>query len=167
MIFWLELKLEISYRVIISWRILVSFRGFFWRLYFCMVKYLSFHNSSSFALRYLLFNVNVKATILFFSFPIDKFVMDWATKKIDPWITQINYSKININYKTNQSTILVINLATKCLFNWHKANLDQQKIAFNLIPGGWNTQNQPIFVVKSGHKNSNKPKAIIQLVFAG
>jgi hypothetical protein len=44
--------------------------------------------------------------------------------------------------------------------------LDQQKIAFNLIPEGWNTQNQPIFVVKSGHKNSNKPKAIIQLVFA-
>ncbi len=36
--------------VIISWRILVSFRGFFWRLYPCMVKYLSFHNSS-FALR--------------------------------------------------------------------------------------------------------------------
>ncbi len=36
MIFWLVLKLEISYRVIIiSRRILVSFRGFFWRLYFC------------------------------------------------------------------------------------------------------------------------------------
>jgi hypothetical protein len=44
--------------------------------------------------------------------------------------------------------------------------LDQQKIAFNLIPGGWNTQNQPIFVVISGHKNGNKPTAIIQLVFA-
>jgi hypothetical protein len=29
MTFWLGLKLEISYRVIISWRILVSFRGFF------------------------------------------------------------------------------------------------------------------------------------------
>jgi hypothetical protein len=44
MIFWLVLKLEISYRAfIISRRILVSFRGFFWRLYFCMVKYLSFH----------------------------------------------------------------------------------------------------------------------------
>jgi hypothetical protein len=28
MIFWLVLKLEISYRVIISQRILVSFRGF-------------------------------------------------------------------------------------------------------------------------------------------
>ncbi len=51
MIFWLVLKLEISYRgVIISGRILVSLRGFFGRLYFCMVKYLSFHNSS-FALR--------------------------------------------------------------------------------------------------------------------
>jgi hypothetical protein len=35
MIFWLRLKLEISYnRIIISWRLLVSFRGFFWRLYF-------------------------------------------------------------------------------------------------------------------------------------
>jgi hypothetical protein len=33
MIFWLVLKFEISYnRVVISWRILVSFRGFFWRL---------------------------------------------------------------------------------------------------------------------------------------
>ncbi len=43
--FWLVLKLEISYyRVIIPWRILVSFleEFFFWRLYFCMVKYLSF-----------------------------------------------------------------------------------------------------------------------------
>jgi hypothetical protein len=47
-LFWLVLKLEISYRVMISWRIL---RGLFWRLYFCMVKYLNFHNSS-FALRY-------------------------------------------------------------------------------------------------------------------
>ncbi len=49
--------LEISYRVVIYlegfW---FSFRGFFWRLYFCMVKYLSFHNSS-FSLRYFL---NVK-----------------------------------------------------------------------------------------------------------
>ncbi len=51
-IFGLCLKLEISYnRVLISWRILVSFRGFFLEDYiFCMVKYLSFHNSS-FALR--------------------------------------------------------------------------------------------------------------------
>jgi hypothetical protein len=48
---------EISYRVIISWRILVSFRGFFEDHSFCMAKYLSFHNSS-FAL-----NVNVKATV--------------------------------------------------------------------------------------------------------
>ncbi len=47
MIFWLVLKLEISYnRVIISWRILISFRGFFERLYFFIVKYLSFHNFS-------------------------------------------------------------------------------------------------------------------------
>ncbi len=40
MIFWFVLKLEISFRVIMSWRILVFFREFFWRLYFCMVKYL-------------------------------------------------------------------------------------------------------------------------------
>jgi hypothetical protein len=53
MIFWLVFKLEISYRVIISSRILVSFRGFFGRLHFCMVKYLNFHNSS-FALRYFI-----------------------------------------------------------------------------------------------------------------
>jgi hypothetical protein len=46
MIFWLVLKLEISYyRVIISWSILVSFKSIFWRLYFCMVKlFESFHN---------------------------------------------------------------------------------------------------------------------------
>jgi len=48
MTFWLVLKLEISYRVMIFWRILVFFlgRGFFWRLYFCMVQYLSFRNPS-------------------------------------------------------------------------------------------------------------------------
>jgi hypothetical protein len=50
MTFWLVLKLEISYNrvIIISWRILVFFlgRGFFWRLYFCMVQYLSFRNPS-------------------------------------------------------------------------------------------------------------------------
>ncbi len=40
MIFWLVLKLDISFRVIMSWRILAFFRGFFWRLYFWMVKYL-------------------------------------------------------------------------------------------------------------------------------
>ncbi len=35
MIFWFVLKLEISYlEVMISWRILVSFRGLFWRIYF-------------------------------------------------------------------------------------------------------------------------------------
>ncbi len=52
MIFWLVLELKISYNrvIIISWRILVSFRGIFGRLYFCMVKYLSFLNSS-FALK--------------------------------------------------------------------------------------------------------------------
>jgi len=50
-IVWLVLKFKISYRVIISWMILVSFRGFFWRLYFCMVKYLNLHNFS-FALKY-------------------------------------------------------------------------------------------------------------------
>jgi len=46
MIFGLVLKLEISYRVMISCKILVSFRGFFWKMInFWMVKYLSFHNS--------------------------------------------------------------------------------------------------------------------------
>jgi hypothetical protein len=42
--------LKISHRVMISWRILVSFKGFFLKI---MVKYLNFHNSS-FALRYFL-----------------------------------------------------------------------------------------------------------------
>jgi hypothetical protein len=63
--FWLVLKLEISHRVLISWRILVSVRGFFLKIFFFfLVKYLSFHNSSSsFALRYLLFHVNGKAIV--------------------------------------------------------------------------------------------------------
>jgi hypothetical protein len=60
-IFWLVLKLEISYRVIIWGRILVSFRGFFDSYIFCMVKYLSFHNSS-FALIYSFTILNDKAT---------------------------------------------------------------------------------------------------------
>ncbi len=48
MIFWLVLKLGISYfRVMISWRILVSFRGLYLRLYFCMVKYFNLHHSST------------------------------------------------------------------------------------------------------------------------
>jgi hypothetical protein len=34
MIFWLVLKLEISYRVMISRRILVCFRGFFFKIIF-------------------------------------------------------------------------------------------------------------------------------------
>jgi len=62
MIFWLVLKLEISYyRVIIYLEgLLVSFRGFFEDYIFCIVKYLSFH-SSFFCLK-ILFNINGKAT---------------------------------------------------------------------------------------------------------
>jgi hypothetical protein len=55
MTFWLVLKLEISYRVLIYlegfWFL---FEDFFEDDIFCMVKYLSFHNSSSFASRYFL-----------------------------------------------------------------------------------------------------------------
>ncbi len=52
MIFWLVLKLEISYhRVLTSWMILISFREFFEDYIFAWWKYLSFNNSS-FALRY-------------------------------------------------------------------------------------------------------------------
>jgi len=60
MIFWLVLKLEISYRVIISWRILVSFRGFFEDYIFAWWIF-EFHKSSV-ALRYF-FNVNGKAAV--------------------------------------------------------------------------------------------------------
>jgi hypothetical protein len=64
MIFCLVFKLEISYnRVVISPRIWFSFSGVFLKvIYFCMVNYLSFYNSSSFALTYL-FNVNGKLTV--------------------------------------------------------------------------------------------------------
>jgi len=54
-------NLEISSRVIISWRILLSFRGFLEDYIFACWKYLSFHDSS-FALRYFC-NVNGKATL--------------------------------------------------------------------------------------------------------
>jgi hypothetical protein len=57
-IFWLVLKLEIIYRVMISWKILVSFTTFFWRLHFCMVKYL---NSQKKICLKIFFNVNGKA----------------------------------------------------------------------------------------------------------
>jgi hypothetical protein len=61
MIFWLVLKLEISYRaIIISWRILVSFRGFFeeyiftwWNIWVSII--LLFIK--------IVFNVNGKATV--------------------------------------------------------------------------------------------------------
>jgi hypothetical protein len=52
MTFWLMLKLEISYRTINILKDLGFFKRIFLRLYFCMVKHLSFHNSS-FVLRYL------------------------------------------------------------------------------------------------------------------
>jgi hypothetical protein len=45
--------LEIRYRVIIILKDFGYFYRIFWRLHFCIVKYLSFHNSS-FALRYFL-----------------------------------------------------------------------------------------------------------------
>jgi hypothetical protein len=50
MIFWLVLKLEISYNrviIIISWRILVCFRRFFEHYIFCMVKYLSVNGKAT------------------------------------------------------------------------------------------------------------------------
>jgi len=59
--FWLVLKLEISYRVIISWRILVSFRGFFLKIIFSHVEIFEFP-WFFFCLK-ILFNVNGKATL--------------------------------------------------------------------------------------------------------
>jgi hypothetical protein len=52
MIFWLVLELEISYRRLIACRIWFLVEGFF-KIYFCMMKYLSFHYSSL-AVRYFL-----------------------------------------------------------------------------------------------------------------
>ncbi len=84
-IFWLVLQLEIScYRVMISWRILASFRRCFWRLYFCMVKYLNFHNSS-FAWGYF-FYVNGKATV-------------WHTPC---WINYCFFAWVSIHFKKHE-----------------------------------------------------------------
>jgi len=65
LIFWLVLKLEIisyqSYNNILKKDFDFDFRGFFLKIiFFCIVKYLSFHNSS-FTLRKILFNANGKA----------------------------------------------------------------------------------------------------------
>jgi len=86
MIFWVVLKLEInSYRVIImSWRILVSFRGFFEDYNFCVVKYLSFHNSS-FALRYF-FNVNGKAIVWHTFYSVSERVSRLQTSPPPTWL---------------------------------------------------------------------------------
>jgi hypothetical protein len=91
MIFWRMLKPEISYRVIISWRILVPLRGFFEEEYiFCMVKYLSFHNSC-FALIYF-FNVNGKATV--WHTPYSFSIFNWFKSFMGDWqiIVQISMS---------------------------------------------------------------------------
>jgi hypothetical protein len=61
MVFWLVLKLEISYRVTISWRILVSSRGFFLKIIFLLGEIFKFP-SFFFCLK-ILFNVNGKATV--------------------------------------------------------------------------------------------------------
>ncbi len=74
-------------RVITSWRIFGYFYRVFWRLHFSIVKYLSFHNSSSFALRYF-FNVNGKAAVwrtpcygLFSGFPQSNTSDGWVSLK--------------------------------------------------------------------------------------
>jgi hypothetical protein len=60
-IFLLVLRLEISYRVMIYWKILVFFRGFFLKIIFLYGEIWNFHNSS-FTLK-IFFNVNGKAIV--------------------------------------------------------------------------------------------------------
>jgi hypothetical protein len=55
--FWLVLKLEISYRTTISWRIFVFFLEGFLKIIYLHCEIFWFSHNSSFALRYL-FNVN-------------------------------------------------------------------------------------------------------------
>jgi hypothetical protein len=95
MIFWLVLRLEISYRVIISWRILVSSRE-------CFEGYISvwwniwvFHNSS-FALRY--------------------FFMLMARPQCDtPLVVLIKFGRFYINYEGRTlSFILRVTSMRKC-----------------------------------------------------
>jgi hypothetical protein len=77
----LVLKFEISYRVMMSWRILVPLEDFSSRLYFCMVKYLNFH--FFFCIK-ILFNVNGKATV--WHTPCLVFVEGVSTSvKFTPW----------------------------------------------------------------------------------
>jgi hypothetical protein len=96
MIFWLVLKLEISYRVIISWRILVSFGAFFesyilawWNI-----------RVSIFFLK-LIFNVNGKAIVWHTPWYIKEEQAQCATKiqnpknPLDPLNQQI---KIHTSY---------------------------------------------------------------------
>ncbi len=63
MVFWLVLKLEISYRVLLSWRILVSFRGFLEEDYIFLHGEIFFEFPLILLLLKILFDVNGKATV--------------------------------------------------------------------------------------------------------
>jgi hypothetical protein len=124
MIFWLVLNLEISYRVnMISWRVLLSLRGFLWRLYFCMVKYLNFHNPS---LIKRFFDVKGKATV--WHTPC----FSWGAFRMHTMTTQRNLMRILKIFCSLQHSMATILDATSkamstlcaqskllCMYKWH------------------------------------------------
>jgi len=69
----------ISYGVITSWRILVFFLRIILKLYFCMVKYLSFNNNNNCFKNF--FNVNGKATVWHVPYLISFFIIFTVKRK--------------------------------------------------------------------------------------
>jgi hypothetical protein len=111
MIFWLVLKLETSHRVIISWRILVSFLEDFLKIIFWLWwnKPLSFHNSS-FALKILFFNVICKAKVVWHT---PCFVFFWEGESI------MNCSYKSISHNSSSLQLIsywVASLVNMCTF---------------------------------------------------
>jgi hypothetical protein len=83
MIIWLVLKLGINDRVMISWRSLLSFRRFFFKIIFLHGEILEFP-SSFFCLK-ILFNVNGKAIVWYTKKKATKkiwLLQDWQLKSI-------------------------------------------------------------------------------------
>jgi len=146
--FWLVLQLGISYSVMISWKIWFLLKGFFLRLDFCMVKYLNFHNSSSFALRYF-FDVNGNATM-------------WNTpclRNFPP--NTVAVGGFGTNYIIFHFADIFIKKSTLCQKNW-KFNQSRQS---NLNPSLVHQRSQKYH--HSNQKYSTKfKKSIVLLLYS-
>jgi hypothetical protein len=92
------LKLEISYRVITSWKLLVSFRGFFWRLNFFYGEEFSLF---FFCLNILSFFINVNGKATVWHTPLFFFLISYFP-------TQILQTEIIIQHHRNAEVATVL-----------------------------------------------------------